>query len=386
MSTLFLSYESVLIHAMAFDHGLIREEDTVSPCRAIPFPRKPKGVSDTHRRIGEFSSALTHLLVKTKLEDDVLDDRSWVARLANRLLRKKFGRAVRYFKTLDPDFESTLGVYLKEHRIMELGRSATSLSEYTLPTSNAFGYVFSLFGKALNEPELGEVYESIGKQVGKAIIFADCGYDWAHDMKKGLYNPVQTLDESAHAIAASQTVLREGALIANRTLGDQCVTEQIFLGVHDRLYRATQHDKRYQPYLIPLQECASLGNAEKKQGGIIMAANAACPTLALFAQADPPAAEPWMLWAGGCCACIGLCYLQEKCRHNCSCCDETCKCCGDCSDGCGEASKKPVGNDTAVQDVCFNCCDGCNNASDRASARRAREHFEKTGKDIGGCC
>lgn len=235
-ATPFLSYESVLVHAMALDAGLIREEDTTSPCRWIPASKRPKSPTEVHRRLGEFSAALTLLLVKTKLEDDILDDGSRRARLATWFHGKKFNRAVQYLSGLDPDFERTMQSFLDKHREMELSGAAESLAEYAKPTADAFGYVFALLGVAIDDAERGPVYSKIGRQVGEAIIRADCGRDWTDDQKKGLYNPVQTLEESAHAIATSQAALREGVEAARQAFGEDCVTEQILFGESVRKY------------------------------------------------------------------------------------------------------------------------------------------------------
>jgi len=58
-STPFLSYEAVLAHAMAYDAGLISEEDIVTPCRLIPAPKRPKATSDTHRRLRQSNCGFT---------------------------------------------------------------------------------------------------------------------------------------------------------------------------------------------------------------------------------------------------------------------------------------------------------------------------------------
>lgn len=296
-STPFLSYESVLVHAMAFDAGLICEEDTVVPCRGLPIPKRPKSTTETHRRIGEFSAALTHLLVKTKLEDDILDDGSRLARFTIWFYGKKLARSVRYFSEIDPESARIMQSFFDKHREMELSGKAKSLTEYAKPTADAFGYVFGLLGVAIDDRERRPVYASLGRHVGEAIIYADCSYDWIRDQKKGLYNPVQTFEESAIAIASSQAALRKGRDIALDFFGKDSATEMILIGVHDRLYRQAELNKKYQPYLVPLRECSSGEKVEQKKNGIIMASNAACPSLALFAQGG----------GDGCCALICCC-------------------------------------------------------------------------------
>jgi len=296
---------------MALDAGLIRNEEVVSPCRLFPMPKRPKTASDIHRQVGAFSSALTHLLVKTKLEDDILDDKSQRARFFTWLFRSKFAKSRQYFSKLDPNFEKTMNGFFQAHRDMELEDSKTSLTEYAMPTANAFKYVFGLFGVALNNPEYGQVFATVGNKVGQAIIYADCGYDWTRDQKKGLYNPVRTLEESAKAIAESQTALRDGTLTAKQAFREKCITEEILLGVHDRLYRCTERDKRYKPYLVPLNESTVWGYPKDKSSGIIMASNAACPTLMLFAPGIPHS---------GCCefCCDSCCEMMCCCSLCCA--------------------------------------------------------------------
>ena len=135
-----------------------------------------------------------------------------------------------------------------------------------------FGYVFGLLGFALNDPDRAAIYSTVGRKVGEAIIYADCGYDWTRDKKKGLYNPVQTLEDSARAIAASQSALRDGTQAVKEAFGENSMSEQILLGVHDRLYRVAERDKRYRPYLVPLRECSLLETPKNKEPqGVILA-------------------------------------------------------------------------------------------------------------------
>ncbi len=324
-ATPFLSYESVLVHAMTFDAGLIHEEDTVSPCRWIPISKRPKTTSEVHQRIGEFSAALTLLLVKTKLEDDILDDGSRRAQLATWFHEKRFARAVHYFSGLDPDFERTMQGFLDRHREMELSGTVESLSEYAKPTADAFGYVFGLLGVAIEDMERRTVYENIGRQVGEAIICADCGRDWSEDRKKGLYNPVRTLEESAHAIAASQAALREGVEAARQTFGEDCVTEQILLGVHDRIYRQTELDKRYEKYLVPLRECSSLESMKEKNSQGIVLASCCAPPSAIH---DPIGYEEYQQnkWVPYVCLCGCLYYCSNTCDSTCDNCQKDCLC------------------------------------------------------------
>lgn len=97
-STVFLSYEAVLVHALAVDAGYMTLDEAASPCRILPIPKRIKSASETHLRIGEFSAALTMLLVKTKLEDDIMDDKSFLAELTSRFYRNAFEKAIRYFE------------------------------------------------------------------------------------------------------------------------------------------------------------------------------------------------------------------------------------------------------------------------------------------------
>jgi hypothetical protein len=284
-SAAFLSYEAVLLHALASDLNLLTIKDTPTPCGIIPSPKKLKAsLGRVHKQIGEFSSAFTHLLLKTKLEDDVQDDKSLLAKFLMWCKNRRFKKCLHYFEMLEPNFKATLANLLETHRQSEQKRQPLDLVEYAVPTSKAFGYVFSLFAQTMNLPEKIETLRKLGSHVGATILYADCGYDWERDKRKGLYNPVQSTEESAAAFILAQTALRQGITLLREEIGNNTVTEKIFTGVHDRLYRSVQDNRQYKQYLTPLKECLSISDPVETTNKPITSFALLCPEITLLAE------------------------------------------------------------------------------------------------------
>ncbi|MGL6227564.1 MAG: DUF5685 family protein [Thermoguttaceae bacterium] len=297
----FLSYEAVLIHAIALDTAKISLAMPASRCKIIPFPNKADDENELHKTIGEFSSALTHLLLKIKLEDDVQDDNSWKAKRLRNFYNKNFVKCFEYFSALDSEFQNKVKAIIASHFTLETRGASIQLKDYAQPTADAFSYVFSLFGKVVNDKDRQNVYSRLGELVGRAIIYADCGFDWKKNKRKRAYNPVENTEMAVSAFVKSQEMLRESAMIAVDTFGLESITSKILLGVHDRLYRFAEKDRIYKKYLGPIKVVTDKAEEQASKG--IVLASSICPSLALFAEGG----------GGGGDGCLGVCFLLICC-------------------------------------------------------------------------
>ncbi len=140
-----LSYEAVFLYALAMDAGWFAPPDAQAPacCR---LRRRTDAPSKSEVAVADFAVAFGLLLASIKVEDDVTDDGSWLARIVRWKLSPQFRAARTYFQTLDDQFETRIGEFLNQHAQLEqtCRHAVIPLQDYVQPTAQAFGYVFSL--------------------------------------------------------------------------------------------------------------------------------------------------------------------------------------------------------------------------------------------------
>lgn len=307
----FLSYEAAFLHALAVDMGWInvrREKKCGWPWGASV--RHPGECSENENRIGEFSAAFTLLLLATKLEDDIRDGNSTLARALSAFYRQSILKSRRFFHTLDADFGEKLRRLIAEHHFLETpGRfdENREMIHYATPTAEAFSWIFTLFARYLNADTATEAWlAEAGFLVGASLIQADCAFDWEKDAKYGDFNPVLTLKDSAHAYEESQRNLRRLHKLCAEKFGEESLSAQIALGTHDRLYYIVKKDKRYHEFLC-----------EKMSAGTVHA-SAACPTVMLLAQTEQPdiTCTQFGCYVCICCSTLSVCFgLCAPCRE-----------------------------------------------------------------------
>ena len=188
ISTVFHSYESVFVYCLAIDLGFATQPPADSPscCR---WMRR----CSTERIPGDlrpYLASLAILLGSIKLDDDVQDSGSLLARLARRLLKRPIQSALDFFSTLDPQFEANLRQVLAAQQAIEEKKQVT-LAEFQAPTARGFADIFAMFARLkTSDTSTCETIEAIGNHVGAAIIAFDCAVDWKRDRKSGNYNPL----------------------------------------------------------------------------------------------------------------------------------------------------------------------------------------------------
>jgi hypothetical protein len=211
LSLPFHSYEAVFLYTCALDDGLF-PESVILPQRCCKL-RRGKGIlSSSDTEIGKFCASLAVLLTDIKLQDDIRDHSSLVARLYRRLLRGPIARAADYFHSLDPEFGRSVHDFVQEHLAQEDSASSTDLRQYVRPTAEAFAFVFGLVSRLRCSPAHPDVYASIGRHLGAAIIAFDCATDWQDDRRDGCCNPVK---DGESAREAARLCLEELAAIVD---------------------------------------------------------------------------------------------------------------------------------------------------------------------------
>ena len=190
----FHSYEAVFLYQLALDAGAV-DASCLPNQRCCKLGGRSNVAVAGDAQVGMFCASFALLLASIKLDDDIRDARSAVARFAKFALRNRIGQAKNQLRKYDPAFDTTVAGFLAEHHRLERPDRTVTLAEYVEPTAEAFGYLFGLFAGAIRRPDHRDAFRTIGRHVGRALIAFDCAADWHRDRQRGEFNPLP--DESA---------------------------------------------------------------------------------------------------------------------------------------------------------------------------------------------
>ncbi len=237
-SLLFLSYESIFLYVLAVDS----ESSPKPPAPAVTCCRlrsRTGNWPDFDQNLAAFCNYFALLLASIKLDDDVRDDRSILARFTRWHFRRRFTAAKQYFNQLDPQFESRVEEFMERHlQLEQRTHGGLSLDEYVAPTAEAFGYLFALFGRLMSqEPQVPLVLEKIGKDVGAAIVAFDCAVDFKRDNRLGHFNPLDNRRDVGRAFDFAQRCLSRAGWECVRAFGDESIAVGVTRFNFDRVAR-----------------------------------------------------------------------------------------------------------------------------------------------------
>lgn len=236
----FHSYESVFLYQLACDAGAF-------PASVMPHVKccrlsKPTNIHrDPDAEIGRFCAGLGVLLASIKLEDDVRDAKGFLKRLSRKfaygILNRKIRSARTMFTRLDQRFEANIRQLIADHHRLEQEPAPRSLSEYVQPTSQAFGYVFSLASRLQGLHDRESLFRKVGCEVGAALIAFDCAIDWNRDRKRGEYNPLAYEDDVENAMVFCLDRLHKAELMIRDSFSGRLGSVETLSRVQTRLLR-----------------------------------------------------------------------------------------------------------------------------------------------------
>ena len=212
-SAALVSYEGAFAYAMLADalrRGPLAESEPL--CCRLRGARKLAGADD--EPLGRASTAVGMLLLSIKLRDDVRDDRSLLAALALRVLKRPISQAQAFFERIDPAAPGRFDRFVEQHLEIERGTAGRSIDEYSSPTEEGFACVFSLI--AATDPRAAshaDAFGRVGRLIGRAIIAADCAADWRRDRRRNLPNPVRRQADADAAVERAQRALSEAGWV-----------------------------------------------------------------------------------------------------------------------------------------------------------------------------
>ncbi|HEX7831821.1 MAG TPA: DUF5685 family protein [Thermoanaerobaculia bacterium] len=183
--------------------------------------------SEVDGAIGRLSASASLLLALVKMEDDVRDRGSILARAALSFLRTPFDNAWQHLESVDPRGRERFSGFLSSHVALEASGKSMAIETYVGPCAEAFGYAFALGAPA----QWGSVFGAIGREIGSALIAFDCAIDWASDRAKGDFNPLADQTAVTEALAFSRASLTRALALCHNAFGDSSETASTITGV-----------------------------------------------------------------------------------------------------------------------------------------------------------
>jgi hypothetical protein len=306
-SLIFLSYEAIFVYFFALDSNQVSppEKDSVTCCR---LRRSQKIRSAVDPELAKFSAAFGMLLTSIKLDDDVQDDRSWLASFARWRLKKRIAKAHAYFQALDTDFENKVIGFLKAHAALEKSNTQTiEINDYVTPTANAFGYVFGLASQLFEDsPEFFDketpksTLQQLGQHVGAAIIAFDCAVDWNRDRRRGSFNPLANAEEVQLSLQLCRRSLAQAIWICADLFGKRSQTAAVLKAAFDRTGVVSLERSRKKP---------TWGTVRRTGWAILRRGDCDCPVDICCEGGSS---------SGSCCDCL---QCLECCNGDCGACD-----------------------------------------------------------------
>ncbi|MCC9603410.1 NfeD family protein [Stieleria sp. JC731] len=245
----FVSYEAVWLHCLAVDLQLIpapasdmvtccKTQRRHSPLAKTPVPCASQAVPGLEpTAMLEFDLAFTVLLVQTKLDDDVRDRNSIIAKLLRRLYRSAWNQTKDFFAALDPEFNDKLQGLFSDHLKLERQERPIQLEQYCGPTGAAFAEVFELGAKAIaastdlaNSESIQQQFRQAGEQIGRALIAFDCAMDFDADQRRGDFNPLADGNAIFDALNYSQQQLCQLGFQIDQWVAERCIAGRSLAG------------------------------------------------------------------------------------------------------------------------------------------------------------
>jgi hypothetical protein len=228
-------------------------------CRLKPL-ETPESQPDFE--VGRFCGALSMLLAKTKVEDDVRDGISLRMRMARAVLGDRIMESHSYFVGLDSAFHQKIDACMEEHLNLERSGKSVPIQEYVIPTAHAFGYVFGLLDTLSGMGMERTTLTALGSHIGAALIAFDCAADWTRDRARREFNPLPDEIAVHSAMQFSKRELLKAADVCTLRFGAIAQSTQLLLEVSKSLEIAPVPTGSSGVSLLrPFRTLASLGGA-----------------------------------------------------------------------------------------------------------------------------
>lgn len=221
-----LSYDAVFLYLCAVDAGLV-PESAIPAQRCCRLRNGPSLHNAPDADVGRFCGAISVLLADTKLQDDVRDKKSLLARLGRFVLRNPVTRAIRFVSRLDPSFQASMEEWTRSQVEVESRRSELTLTDFVRPTAHGVASVARMMPGAAMRPGFQEFLWTLGQHLGVALVAADCAIDWRDDLKTGECNPVKNETDAVESARLALSHLYQAQEASEQYFGPASRTAQV---------------------------------------------------------------------------------------------------------------------------------------------------------------
>ena len=235
----FLSYEATFLYQMAVDTKLIPALTVAAPeCCRLRSLKNAEQQPD--KGVAEFCAAFGMLLAGIKLQDDADDHGRWHNKLALWKYAKQVQAASQHLERVCCGLSEQIHFILKQHKETETSGTKLSIEEYCRPTGDGFALLFRSLATLADGP--CQLFDSIGRHVGHAIISWDCAVDFHRDQIYGEFNPLKSATEADDSLRFCLLELaRLGWALPEESTVCLQVIRSVSHRVHARLHRTDQH-------------------------------------------------------------------------------------------------------------------------------------------------
>lgn len=157
--------------------------DTRLVTAVCPFPFWKKVEYRSNSRLLQFMAERNYILTYHKVLDDVYDDGSFIAKILERIMRRRY---LAIIKENAPLIESITATMNSLHS-MELANVDISISDAAKPFGDLMYYVMN---GCFDDPTDAMIYAQLCRYLGMWIYTIDACRDIKKDSKKGKYNPI----------------------------------------------------------------------------------------------------------------------------------------------------------------------------------------------------
>lgn len=137
-----------------------------------------------------YAAAISIVLLWGKLEDNILDDNSFLSKNLKFLTKSHYKRAVKLLELLDFPVQKLADIFRDQHHI-ENDKSANDLYRLTAPTGEAVALILSHTSQLTNMKKNAETLTEVGLCLGRLIALIDAAKDYKKDARKFSYNVIR---------------------------------------------------------------------------------------------------------------------------------------------------------------------------------------------------
>lgn len=225
----------------------------------------------------KFAAAVTICLAHQKYKDNAKDEASTIAKMGEKLNRRRFEKAVSILSKQGlpyPEIKSAMN----QQQELESHKKHYDLNDVTNPAATALSLIFAHTATVAKKTENYPILLEIGKRVGRLVTLLDACYDYLDDAQKGNYNAITaTLPPNSATLQFSQehfNILENYLLIqlkeirsfvneANFTRNLCLVNNFLIMGLFDSTIHACSEISEFIPEIFKCSEikgkCPSCG-------------------------------------------------------------------------------------------------------------------------------